>query len=89
MTLGATASDLRRLVLGDALRLAVGGAVAGLALAWMATGLLRGLLFEIEPLDPATLAAAAGALVGAALLAAYPPARRAGRVDPVVMLRAE
>jgi ABC-type antimicrobial peptide transport system permease subunit len=89
LALGATARDVRRLVLGEGLRLAVGGAVAGLALAWTATRLLRGSLFETEPLDPATLVGAAVLLIGAALLATYLPARRAGRVDPVVMLRAE
>jgi putative ABC transport system permease protein len=89
LALGATARDVRRLVLGEGLRLAAGGAVAGLALAWTATRLLRGSLFEIEPLDPATLVGAAALLIGAALIATYLPARRAGKVDPVVMLRAE
>jgi len=89
IALGATARDVRRLVLGEGLRLAIGGAVAGLGLAWAATRLLRGLLFETEPLDPTTLAGAAALLLGAALLATYLPARRAAKVDPVVMLRAE
>lgn len=89
LALGATARDVRRMVLGEGLRLAIGGAVAGLALAWAATRLLRGLLFETEPLDPMTLAGAAALLVGAAMLATYLPARRAAKVDPIVMLRAE
>lgn len=89
VALGATARDVRRLVLGEGLRLAAGGTVAGLGLAWAVTGLLRGLLFETEPLEPATLLGAAGLLVGAALLATYVPARRATKVDPVVLLRAE
>ena len=80
---------MRRLVLGEGLRLAVVGAVAGLALAFASTRVLRGLLFETEPLDPATLLAAAAVLVGAALLASYLPARRATRIDPVEALRAE
>jgi ABC-type lipoprotein release transport system permease subunit len=50
---------------------------------------LRGLLFETTPLDPPTLLAAAAVLVGAALLATWLPARRATRVDPVEVLRAE
>jgi putative ABC transport system permease protein len=89
VALGATPRDVRRLVLGEGLRLAIGGALAGLALAGMATRLLRGLLFETETLDPATLVGAAVTLVGAALLATYLPARRAAKVDPVEMLRAE
>jgi putative ABC transport system permease protein len=89
LALGATPRDLRGLVLGEGLRLAVWGAVAGLALAWATTRLLRGLLFETEPLDAPTLVGAATLLVGAALLATTLPARRAARVDPVVMLRAE
>jgi predicted permease len=89
VALGATPRDVRRLVLGEGLRLAIGGALAGLAFAWVATRLLRGLLFETEPLDPATLVGAVVVLVGAALLATYLPARRAAKVDPVEMLRAE
>jgi putative ABC transport system permease protein len=89
VALGATAADVRRLVLGEGLRLAVVGAVAGLALAVAVTRVLRGLLFETEPLEPATLLAAAAVLVGAALLASYVPARRATRIDPVEALRAE
>jgi len=51
--------------------------------------LLRGLLFEMAPSDPATLLGAAGFTLGIALLAAYIPARRARRVDPLTALRAE
>ncbi len=89
LALGATAGDVRRLVLGEGLRLAAAGTVAGLALAWAATRLLSGLLFETEPLELTTLIGAAGILVGAALLATYVPARRAARIDPVALLRAE
>jgi predicted permease len=88
LALGATAVDVRRLVLGEGLRLAVAGAIAGLALAFAATRVLRGLLFETEPLDPSSLGTAALVLVGAALLATWLPARRAMRVDPIEVLRA-
>ena len=89
LALGATGADVRRLVLGEGLRLAATGAVAGLALAFAATRVLRGLLFQIEPLDPASLAAAAVALVGASVVATWLPARRATRVDPIEVLRAQ
>jgi putative ABC transport system permease protein len=89
MALGATASDVRGLVLGEGLRLALMGAAIGLTGAWMVTRLLRGLLYGVHPLDPASLLAAALLLVAVSGLASYLPARRAARVDPVSMLRAE
>jgi predicted permease len=89
MALGATAADVRGLVLGEGLRLAGLGAAIGLASALLATRLLRGLLFGVHPLDPASMLAAALLLVGVSALASYLPARRATRVDPVAMLRAE
>jgi predicted permease len=88
VALGATASDVRRLVLGEGLHLAGLGAVIGVAGAAIGSRFLRSLLFEIEPLDPASLVAAAALLVGVSAFAAYVPARRATRVDPIVALRA-
>ena len=76
-------------MLGEGLRLALLGAVAGLALAAFAANLLRGLLFEIEPLDPVSLLGAAVILVAAALVATWLPARYATRVSPLEALRAE
>jgi predicted permease len=89
VALGATASDVRGLVLGEGLRLAGLGAAIGLASAVVASRLLRGLLYGVHPLDPVSLLAAASLLVGVSALASYMPARRAARVDPVSMLRAE
>lgn len=89
LALGATADDVRRLVLGEGLRLAVAGAIAGLVVAFAATRMLRGLLFETEPLDPVSLGLAALALVGAAIVATWLPARRAMRTDPNELLRAQ
>ena len=77
VALGATASDVRRLVLAEGLRLAGLGAAIGLACAVVATRLLRGLLFGVQPLDPASLLAAALLLVGVSALSSYVPARRA------------
>jgi predicted permease len=89
MALGATAADVRGLVLGEGLRLAGLGGAIGLAGALAATRLLRGLLFGVHPLDPASMLGAVLLLVGVSALASYLPARRATRVDPVAMLRAE
>jgi predicted permease len=89
LALGAGAGDVRRLVLGEGLRLAGAGAALGLALALAATRVLRGLLFETEPLDPAVLGTAVLVLVAAALGATWLPARRAMRVDPIEALRAQ
>jgi putative ABC transport system permease protein len=89
VALGATASDVRGLVVGDGLRLAGLGATIGLAGAVVATRLLRGQLFGVDPLDPASLLAAALCLVAVSALASYISARRAARIDPAVMLRAE
>jgi putative ABC transport system permease protein len=89
MALGATASDVRRLVLGEGLRMAGLGAAIGLAGATVATRLLRGLLFGVHALDPVSLLAAALLLVAAAALASYVPARRAMGVNPIALLRTE
>ena len=89
VALGATASDVRRLVLGEGLRLAGLGAAIGLVGAAAGTRTLRGLLFGVHPLDPTSVLGAPLLLVGAAALASYLPARRATRVDPVKMLRSE
>jgi len=89
IALGATAGQVGRLVVREGLRLAVTGAVLGLALALAVTRVLRGLLFEIEPLDPVSLGLAALALLGVAAVATWLPARRATRVDPIEVLRAQ
>jgi predicted permease len=88
MALGATTANVGRLVLGEGLRLAGAGALIGLAAALAAARLVRGLLFGVHPLDPASITGAAALLVAASLLACYLPARRASRVDPLDALRA-
>jgi ABC-type antimicrobial peptide transport system permease subunit len=89
MALGARESSVLRGVLAEAGRLAATGAVLGLAAAIPATRLLRSQLFGVSPGDPLTLIAVAAVLGLVSLAAAYLPARRATRVDPVVALRAE
>lgn len=87
MALGASPSDVLRMVLGQAARLAAAGVAAGGAIALALTPLMRAQLFGVGAQDPATFAAVALALLLTALAAAYVPARRAMRVDPVNALR--
>jgi putative ABC transport system permease protein len=89
MALGARAEAVRAMVLGQGLRLAVAGLLAGLPAAWAGTRLLAAFLHGVSPGDPATLAAVAALLLAVALAACYLPARRASRVDPLVALRYE
>jgi predicted permease len=87
VVLGATPANVRRLVLGEALGLAVAGAALGLVGAAAATRAVRGMLFEVDPLDPSILLGAAALLIGASMLASYVPVRRATRLDAVATLR--
>lgn len=87
LALGATATGVRRLVLTETVWLAGLGAVIGVAGAAATGRLLRGMLFEIDPLDPSTTAGAALLLIVACVLASYLPMRRATRVDAAAMLR--
>jgi predicted permease len=89
MALGASQGDVLGLVLRQGLVYVALGLALGLAGAFAATRLLRSLLFEVKPTDPATYAAVAGLLAVVALAASYLPARRATRVDPVTALRQE
>jgi putative ABC transport system permease protein len=89
MAIGAHPRDVIRGTLGRGVRMAVGGVVVGLLIAWQGGRLLEEFLFEVEPLDPLVYALVA-VLVGAvSVLASYVPARRASRVDPVSVLNAE
>lgn len=87
--LGATAAQLRRLILGEALLLAGAGAILGIAGAVAATQLFHTMLYEVDRLDPWALGGAALLLMTACLLAAYLPARRAARIDPLIALKYE
>jgi putative ABC transport system permease protein len=77
------------MVLGEGARLMVAGGAIGLAGAAALGWLMRAMLFEVAPLDPAAFAAAAVVLCGFALAACYVPARRASRVDPMAALRSD
>jgi ABC-type antimicrobial peptide transport system permease subunit len=85
--LGATHGGIVRLIVGSAARVVVPGAAAGLVLAWWLTRLLRGMLVGVTNTDPITWIGAVMVLGTIALAAAYVPARRAARVDPLVALR--
>ena len=87
MAIGATPSRVRTAILGHSLTLTGTGAVVGLLGAAAVTRYLESMLFELTPLDPATVAAVAGLVLFVALLASYLPAARASRVDPLVALR--
>jgi putative ABC transport system permease protein len=89
LALGATAARVRHFVLAETARLAGLGALIGLAVATAGTRFLRGMLFEVDPLDPSTLLGAALLLMAASALASYLPVRRATRVDASVMLRGQ
>jgi putative ABC transport system permease protein len=87
MALGASASAVFRMVLGQALRLVAAGVVVGLAAAAALTRLLERLLFGIEPLDPWTFAVTALVLLVVATVASCVPARRSMRLAPIDALR--
>ncbi|HEY7336298.1 MAG TPA: ABC transporter permease [Bryobacteraceae bacterium] len=89
MTLGASPSQIARLLLGQGLALAGAGVLIGLIGAAIATRLLTSMLFAVKPTDPLTYAAVAGVLGAVTLCASYVPARRAAKADPLVSLRQE
>jgi predicted permease len=89
LALGAVPATLARLVLREGLRMALWGGAAGIALAlWLGT-VIESRLYGVGPFDPLSLGGALALLAGVALLAAWLPARRAARVDPVQVLRVE
>ncbi len=89
IAVGADGRDVLALVLRRASVLTAIGAAAGLAGAFAAAHTIRAYLFGVRPLDPMFYLAAIIVLAAAALVAAYVPARRATRIDPVQALRAE
>ncbi|HEY2236198.1 MAG TPA: ABC transporter permease [Candidatus Angelobacter sp.] len=89
MALGASAGNVMRLVLGQAAVTTGIGVLLGLVGSFILMRFLQSMLYEISAADPMTFAGVALLLIGVALLAAYLPARRATKVDPIVALRYE
>jgi predicted permease len=89
LALGAQRSAVLRSMLGECLLLVAGGMIAGVPLSFAAGYLLRAFLFGVSPYDLAALVGAAAVLTAVALLAAFVPAHRASRVDPIAALKYE
>ena len=89
MALGALPAGLLRMIVLETLRLVALGLALGAVSAWALSRLVGSLLYDLTPTDPATYAAAMLVLLVVGVLAAWLPARRAARVDPMVALRTE
>ena len=89
MALGAHPTDVLRVIVGHGLRLVLLGMAIGVAEALVVTRWMSSVLFDVKPTDPLTFAVVALVLGAVAFLAAYLPARRAMRMDPMVALRYE
>jgi ABC-type antimicrobial peptide transport system permease subunit len=86
---GAPRTGILGLVLGQALRLALAGAVLGVVVSFIATRAIEAYLWGVSRTDPVTLVGIAALLGVASIVAALAPARRAARIDPIEALRAE
>jgi putative ABC transport system permease protein len=89
MALGAGRGSVQWLVMREALSLLLAGLVVGLPLAFLGARAMSHLLYGITPTDVKAHSVAVATLVIVAAFAAYLPARRASRVDPMLALRAE
>jgi putative ABC transport system permease protein len=89
MAFGADHAAVVRAMVRDVISPVALGLAAGVAAAYFATRVIASMLYETTPHDPAAFAAALATLAVSALLAAWLPARRAARVDPVSALRTD
>jgi ABC-type antimicrobial peptide transport system permease subunit len=89
MALGAARKSVLWLVMGRGLKLALAGAIPGVGLAALLASYIGPYLFKVSPYDPLIFTAVPALLIAVCLVAAYIPARRATRVDPMVALRQE
>jgi putative ABC transport system permease protein len=86
IALGAQAREIVTMILRETLTLVVAGLLLGGALAYVGSRLVASRLYRVDPQDPLTLTIAASVLVVVAFLAAYLPAYRASRMDPMAAL---
>jgi predicted permease len=89
MALGASSKSITTQIFGESLTVVLIGIVAGIPMGWASMQLLSDFLYGLIPTDPRTIITATALLLGAASVAAFLPARRAARVDPIVALRNE
>jgi ABC-type antimicrobial peptide transport system permease subunit len=89
MALGAHAASVVAMFVGRTIAVAGLGVVIGLGIAVVLTRQMSAVLFEVSPVDPVTYAAVSAALLTAATVAGYVPARRAAGIDPGEALRPE
>jgi ABC-type antimicrobial peptide transport system permease subunit len=89
IALGASAGSVMRLVVARGLTLTAAGLTIGLVLAWALTRTMQNLLYGVAASDPATFGIVVAVLGAIALGACYVPARRASRLDPITVLRAD
>lgn len=87
LAIGASQGDVGRLVFGRGLRLATLGIAIGGFGGWMLSGVLQSMLNDVKPTDATVFVLTGAAVLAVALLASYLPARAAGRVDPMIVLR--
>ena len=89
MSLGADRGRVQRMILGEGGSLLAIGLALGVAGAFLATRVIRGLLFGVEPDDPMTLAGVAMVMAAIGIFACWIPALRAARIDPAITMRAQ
>jgi putative ABC transport system permease protein len=89
LALGAQSHNVLRMIVGQAMKLTLIGIALGMLGAFALTRLMSSLLFDVSTTDPITFVAVALLLLLVAILAAWIPARRATRVDPMIALRSE
>jgi predicted permease len=87
MSLGATSGRVQGMILKEGIILVGLGLLLGIAGAFLAAGVIRGLLFEVTPHDPVTFVAVALLMAGVGVLACWIPALRAARIDPAIAMR--
>jgi predicted permease len=89
VAMGATVREIHSVVVGEGMRLTALGIVLGLAAALVVARLAQAILFGVSPFDVITFGVVVATFLGVAFVATFIPARRAGRIDPATVLRAE